>query len=106
MSVRPSRSAEPPPCSGLIYAGVPTHYAVEQPVGLARIVEREDVGVGKASHDLDLAEETFRDHIQADLRMHDLDGDLAMVLQILSKEDGRHTTTADLRLDGVPIRKC
>jgi hypothetical protein len=38
--------------------------------------------------------------------MQDLDGDLALVLQVFGKIDRGHPAAADLRLDGVTVRKC
>jgi hypothetical protein len=37
--------------------------------------------------------------------VQNLDRHLAPVLEILRPEDGGHAAAADLRLDGVPVRK-
>jgi hypothetical protein len=69
-------------------------------------LERQDVGVRQAGDNLDLTKEPFRGHIRTDLRMQDLDRDLAVMLQVLGQKHRGHAPAADLRLDGVPVCKC
>jgi hypothetical protein len=49
-------------------------------------VEREDVGVGEAGDGLDLAQETVGPDGGGDLRVEDLEGDPAVVLQVLCRK--------------------
>lgn len=51
--------------------------------------------------DPDLAGESFGAEQRAELGAEDLDGHLAVVLQVVGQVDGGHTATAELVLDGV-----
>ena len=52
---------------------------------------------------LDLGQEPLGSDDGRELRAQDLDGDLAVVLEILGEVDGRHTACAQLPLDAVAL---
>jgi hypothetical protein len=82
------------------------HHEVEQTVGVARIVDRQDVGVGEASRDLDLAQEAVGPDSCRQIGVQDLEGDLAMVFEVLGQIDPGHPAHADLPLDRVAVGQC
>ena len=63
------------------------------------------MGVLELGRDLDLAQEPVGPEGGGELRVQDLDRDLAAVLQVLGQEDRGHAAAADLRLDGVAVGK-
>jgi hypothetical protein len=69
-------------------------------------VEGEDVRVTQPGHQLDLTQESIGTDAGRELRMQDLDRDLASVLQVLGQQHHGHAAAADLRLDGVTAGKC
>src|SRR5439155_11133398 len=70
---------------------------------LPGVVERQDVGMVEPSRGVDLAEKPLRAERGRQLGLEDLNGDLAVVLPVLSEVDGCHPTTAELALDGVAV---
>ncbi len=74
---------------------------IEQPAGLTRVDQRQDVGMGEARGDLDLPQEPLGAERCGQLGMQDLDGDSAAVLGILGEVHRRHTAPAELALDAV-----
>ena len=79
------------------------HHVVEEPVGLARVVERQDVGVCQAGRDLDLAEKPLGAERRRDLTAEHLDRDGAAVFPVPSEIDGRHASAAQLALEVVAV---
>ena len=57
------------------------------------------------SRDLDLAMEAIGADVDGEMRMEDLDGDRAAVLQVVREIDRGHAATADLTLDAIATRK-
>ncbi len=55
---------------------------------------------------LDLLHEAFGAEDRREFRPQAFDGDLAVVLDVVHKVDGRHAALAEFALDGVAIRKC
>ncbi len=53
--------------------------------------------------DLDLAEESLRTQRGGQLRLEDLDGDLAAMLQVVGKIDRGHATSAEFAIDAVAL---
>ena len=82
------------------------HDVIEQPIGFAGVVERQDVGVGELGRDLDLLEEPPGADRVGQLGLEDLDGHLPPVLHILGEEHCRHAAVAELALDPVSAGKC
>src|SRR5213079_2920177 len=74
--------------------------------GFSRVVEGQDVWVREARRDFDLAEEPLRTERGSELGLQHLDGDLAMVLQVLGEIDRRHPAAAQLSLDQVTVGEC
>ena len=79
------------------------HHVVEQAAGLPRVVQRENVGVLEGGGDLDLAEEPVAAEDGRQLGLEHLDGDAAVVLQVLGEKDDRHPALAELALDAVAV---
>lgn len=71
------------------------HHVVHQPVGLARVVKREDVRVMEPRGDTDLVEEAFRADCGRDLGMQHLERHLTVVLELVREEDARHPAAPD-----------
>jgi hypothetical protein len=55
--------------------------------------------------DLDLAQEPVRAEERRELGVQDLEGDRAVVLEVLGETDGGHAAAAQLALDLVPAGK-
>ena len=54
----------------------------------------------------DLAEEPLGADHGGELGAHELDGDLAVVPEVLREVDGRHAAGAELALDAVAVGQC
>jgi hypothetical protein len=79
------------------------HDVVQQSFDRSRLEERENVRMLELRLDLDLAEETIGGHRADELGLEDLEGDVALILQISGEKDDRHPPPADLALDRVAI---
>jgi hypothetical protein len=79
------------------------HDVVQQPFHCSRLKERENVRMLELCLDLDLAKEAIGGYRADELRLENLEGDVAMVLQISGEKDNRHSPPADLALDRVAI---
>jgi hypothetical protein len=77
------------------------HHIVEEAVRLPRVVEREDVRVLERGRRLDLGQEALAPDHRGELRLEDLERDLALVLEVLGEVDGGHPTLAEPLLDAV-----
>ena len=74
---------------------------IEEAAGLARVVERQQVGVLQARGDLDLAQEALGAELLADSRLKHLERDDAVVPEVVGAVDHRHPAMPDLPLDGI-----
>lgn len=81
------------------------HHIIEEAIGLTRIEQGEDVGVIQSSGNLDFTEESVGGQGGAQVLMENLDRDLTVVLQVFGQVNRGHATTAQLFLDGVPVRQ-
>ena len=77
------------------------HHIEEQPVGVARVEQRQQVRVLEVRGDLDLAEEPLDAEHGAELRIEHLERDVAIVLEVAREIDGRHAAAPDLALENV-----
>ena len=77
------------------------HHEIQEPFGFARIVQRQDVGMGQFRCNGDLAEKPLRAQRRRQFRAQDLYGDLPVVLHVLREEYGRHAAGTDFALDVV-----
>ena len=77
------------------------HHEIEQSVGVARVVEREDVGMLEPGDRLDLMEEPVAADEHRDLGSQDLDRDRPAVPQVLGKANDRAAALPQHPLDGV-----
>ena len=80
-------------------------YIVDEPGCLARVMQREDVGVVQTGRNGDLAEKPLGSYGGGNLRLEHLDGDLAVVLEVLGEIHGRHPSGANRALDAIPVRQ-
>ncbi len=69
------------------------------------VVEREDVRMVEARRDPDLAGEAVGAEQGAELWAEDLDGHLAVVLEVVGQPDGGHAAAAELALEAVAARQ-
>src|SRR5437660_1668672 len=79
------------------------HHIVEEPLCLAGVVQREDMGMGEARRDFDLAEEALGPEGGRQLGTEHLDRDGAAVLQVLGQIDRRRAAVAQLPVQRVTI---
>ena len=73
------------------------------PGGLARVVNRQDVGMLQPGGDLDLEQESLRADGGGELGVEHLEGDRPVVAEIVSQVDRGHAATAQLALEAVAI---
>jgi hypothetical protein len=79
------------------------HDVVQEPVGLARVVEAEDVGVLEVGREPDLPEEPVGADRSGQLGPQGLDGDLSAVAQVLGEKDRGHAAFAHQALDLIAV---
>src|SRR2546427_659760 len=79
------------------------HDVEEESLRLPGVVERQDVGMVEPSRGVYLAEKPLRAERCGQLGLQDLNGDLAVVLPVLSEVDRRHPPAAELALDRVAV---
>ena len=79
------------------------HDVEEEVVGLARIVQREDVRVLEVGGDADLVEEPLGADDGREVGPQDLHGDAALVAQVLAQVDRGHPARAHFALDAVAV---
>ena len=77
------------------------HHVEEEAVRLTRVEEREDVRVLEVGRDLDLGQKALGAHHRGQLWLEDLEGDLALVLQVVGQIDRGHPALAELALNVV-----
>ena len=82
------------------------HHVEEEPAGLSRVIDREDMRVGEPGRHLDLPEEPLGADLDGDLRAKDLESDSTVVAEVPGEEDDRHAALAQLALDAVAIGEC
>ena len=78
-------------------------HIVEEAAGHTGVDEREDVRVVEPGGDLDLGQEPFVAEDGAELGAEDLEGDLAVVLEVGGEVDRGHPAGAELALDAVAV---
>src|SRR5215207_6426850 len=77
---------------------------VEQPsIDLARVEKGNDVRMRESCRDLDLSQETLGPHGVGQPCVQELDGDRAVMAQVVGEIDDGHPTVADLTLDAVAV---
>ncbi len=77
------------------------HDVVGRAVKLARVDEAEDVRVLQVGDGLDLAQKPFGADDGGEVGAEHLDGDLAVVLEVVREVDGGHAAGAELALDPI-----
>ncbi len=75
------------------------HDVVEEAVGLARVVQREDMGVGQVGGDFDFTEEPFWTERGSEVGPENLDRDLPVVAQVVGQVHRGHAAMAEFALD-------
>jgi hypothetical protein len=79
------------------------HHVVQMAVGLAGIVEREDVRVTELSGDLDLPEEALRPKAGRQFAVQHFDGNRSVVPEISGEVNRGHPPAAELALERVAM---
>ncbi len=74
--------------------------------GDAGVEERQHVRMIEAGRDADLAEESLVGDRACEIGIEHLDRDVAVVLQIVREEDGRHAAMAELAVDAHTCRRA
>ena len=82
------------------------HDVPETVAGLARVVNGENIGMRKFCGELDLAKKPFATECQRNFGMHDLQRDIAVVLQVMSEIYSCHSAARDLAVDSISIAQC
>ncbi len=82
------------------------HDVVRRAVDLAGIDQPQDVGVLQVGDGLDLTQEPLGADDGRELGAQHLDGDLAVVLEVVGEVDGGHAALAELALDRVAVGQC
>ncbi len=78
------------------------HDIVDQAIDLIGVVERQDMGMVKASRDLNLTQEPGGSHLGGQVGAEHLYGDRALVLEVVGQEYLGHAALPQLSLDLVP----
>ena len=81
------------------------HDVEQEPLRLAAVEERQQVGVLQVGGDADLGEEPLGAQHRAQFGVEDLEGDRALVAHVAGEVHGGHAATADLALDVVAAGK-
>ena len=81
------------------------HHVIEEPSGVTRIVQGEDVRMIQTRGDLDLPQKPVGSEPRRELRAEHLDRDRAAVLHVAGAVYDGHTTAAQLALDRVAVRE-
>ena len=79
------------------------HDVIEEPAGLPAVEEREDMRVLQRGGGLDLHHKPLGAEDRGELRLEDLEGDVAVVLEIAGQIDGGHAAPTELALDPISI---
>ncbi len=79
------------------------HGEPELPVGLARVVHHQDVGMLQPGAEPDLAEEPLGAQDLGQVGMEDLERDRSVMLQVVGQKDGGHSAASQLPLDPVAV---
>ena len=77
------------------------HHIVEQAVGVAGVMQREDVRMGEVRRDLDLAQEAIAPEALGDFRPQHLEGDPPPVPEVAREVHDGPSTVTDLPVDDV-----
>jgi hypothetical protein len=84
-------------------AGDVRHHVVQQPVGLPRVEEWQDVRVLQPRGGADLGEEPLAAERGTEVGVEHLDGDVALVAEIVREIDRGHPARAELALNAVAV---
>ena len=79
------------------------HHVEEHAIRLARFEDGKDVRMRQAGRDLDLADEPVVPERRGELGPENLEGDLALVLDVLRQVDGRHAALTEFPLDHIAV---
>ena len=79
------------------------HHVVQQGVGFTGIEQRQDVRMLQPRRGADLGEEAFATEGRTKIGMQHLDGDIALVPQIMREVHGGHAAGAEFALDAVAV---
>ncbi len=81
------------------------HHVKQEPRRLARLVERQDVGMLEVGGRPDFGQEPLGAEGRGELGVQHLDGDVAVVLQVVGEIDRGHPALPKLAVDPVALRQ-
>ena len=81
------------------------HHIEERAVSFARIVQRQDVRMAESRGELDFAQEPVAAYRLGEVGSHDLDRDVAVMLEVAREVDRGHASRAEFALDAVAVGK-
>ncbi len=81
------------------------HDVIEEPVGLAGVVEGQDVLMGELGRELDLPQEAVGTDRCGQLGPQHLHGHIPLVADIVRQVDDGHPPTTQLALDLIAVRE-
>jgi hypothetical protein len=84
-------------------AGDERHHVVQQAVGFAAVEQRQDVRMLQSRGGADLGEEALAAECGAEVGVQHLDGDIALVLEVVREVHGGHAASAEFALDAVAV---
>ena len=79
------------------------HHVVEQAVGITAVEQRQDVRVLQPRRRLDFGEEAIAAECSTEIGVQHLDGDVAVVLEIMREIHGGHPAGAELAVDAIAV---
>ena len=79
------------------------HHVEEKAIGLSAVVQRQDVRMLEVGGRLDFAEEPLGADDRGEFRPQHLDGDAAVVLDVLRQVHGGHAALAEFPLEAVAV---
>ena len=81
------------------------HDVVEDPVGLARIEDGQDVGMAQAGGDPDFPKEALGADRHGEVGAQQLDRDHPLVPEVAGQEHGGHAAPSELAHEGIAARQ-
>ena len=82
------------------------HDVVQETIGLAGVVQGEDVRVLQPGDDLDFPKESLGAERRSQFGTQDLERHFPVVLDIIGQIDRGHASAPQFPLDGVAVLKC
>ena len=87
------------------FAADERHHVVQKPVRRPGVDQGEDVRMIEPRADADLVQEPLAAEHGGELRTQHLEGDVALVLEVMGEKNRCHPARADLALDAIAVRQ-